>query len=75
MLRVVAVLGDRTPEYSLSVWHGLQHAAHDERYRADRPASCSIWLLRDYLRHLRGGPALLPRFRGQRIFDRILVTP
>ncbi|MEO4000381.1 monovalent cation/H+ antiporter subunit A [Mesorhizobium sp. CAU 1732] len=70
---VVAVLGDRTPEYSLSVWHGL-----------NLPLIMSVialiggillyMALRGYLRTCEDGPPIFRRFRGQRIFERILVT-
>ena len=70
---VVAVLGDRTPEYSLSLWHGF-----------NIPLLMSVvamvaglglyWLLRDYLRHCEEGPPYFRAIKGQRIFDRILVT-
>jgi multicomponent K+:H+ antiporter subunit A len=70
---VVAVLGDRTPTYSLSVWHGL-----------NVPLLMSVvalvaglvlyWALRDYLRHCEEGPPYFRRLKGQRIFERILVT-
>jgi len=70
---VVAVLGERTPQYSLSVWHGF-----------NLPLAMSVvalvggfllyWMLRDYLRHSVEGPPYFRRLKGQRIFERMLVT-
>ncbi len=70
---VESVLGDRTPEYSLSVWHGL-----------NVPLLMSLVALlggfvlyvamRDYLSRSEDGPPYLRRLRGQRLFERVLVT-
>ncbi len=70
---VESVLGDRTPEYSLSVWHGL-----------NVPLLMSLIALlggfvlyvamRDYLSRSEDGPPYLRRLRGQRLFERVLVT-
>ena len=70
---VVAVLGDRTPEYSLAVWHGI-----------NTPLIMSVialvtgvvlyLVLRRYLANSEDGPPLLRNLRGQRIFERVLVT-
>jgi len=70
---VIAVLGERTPQYSLSVWHGF-----------NIPLLMSIiamvaglglyWLLRGYLRDCEEGPPFFRNFKGQRIFERVLVT-
>ncbi|MGB6120074.1 MAG: monovalent cation/H+ antiporter subunit A [Mesorhizobium sp.] len=70
---VVSVLGDRTPEYSLSVWHGF-----------NVPLLMSVialvagfalyWLMRNYLRYCQEGPPFFRRFNGQQIFEQILVT-
>ncbi len=70
---VVAVLGENTPAYSLAVWHGFT-----------TPLLMSIvaltsglglyWLLRDYLRDCEEGPPYFRRLKGQRIFERLLVT-
>jgi multicomponent K+:H+ antiporter subunit A len=70
---VESVLGDRTPEYSLSIWHGF-----------NVPLLMSIialiggfvlyMLMRDYLSRCEDGPPYLRRLRGQRLFERILVT-
>ncbi|NGP17193.1 monovalent cation/H+ antiporter subunit A [Devosia aurantiaca] len=70
---VVSVLGDETPYYSLSVWHGF-----------NLPLIMSIVALIGggvlylafyrYLNGERDGTPLLHRFRGQRIFEKVLVT-
>lgn len=70
---VVAVLGQDTPHYSLSIWHGF-----------NLPLLMSIGalvggvilyiMLRPYLALGVEGPPLMRRLVGQRIFERILVT-
>jgi multicomponent K+:H+ antiporter subunit A len=70
---VVSVLGDRTPQYSLAVWHGFT-----------LPLIMSIIamvaglllyaLLRRYLAYCEPGPPGMRGLKGQRIFERILVT-
>ena len=69
---VVSVLGERTPYYSLAVWHGFT-----------TPLLMSVialagglilyFLLRGYLARFDVGPPGLRSLRGQRIFERILV--
>lgn len=70
---VESVLGDRTPEYSLSIWHGF-----------NVPLVMSLVALvggfllymamRDYLSRSEDGPPYLRRLKGQRLFERVLVT-
>ncbi len=70
---VVAVLGEDMPYYSLSIWHGF-----------NLPLLMSVialvagvllyWVLKDYLQACEEGPPFFRRFKGQRIFERILVT-
>lgn len=70
---VVSVLGDRTPEYSLSIWHGI-----------NLPLIMSVvalvagvalyFMLRGYLATCEDGTPFLRNLKGQRIFERILVT-
>ncbi len=70
---VESVLGDRTPEYSLSIWHGF-----------NVPLLMSLIALvggfllymamRDYLSRSEDGPPYLRRLKGQRLFERVLVT-
>jgi multicomponent K+:H+ antiporter subunit A len=70
---VYAVLGPDTPYYSLAVWHGF-----------NEPLLMSVialaggiilyWLLQRYLAKGIEGPPLIRRLKGQRIFERVLVT-
>src|SRR5690606_29725218 len=69
---VISVLGPETPYYSLSVWHGF-----------NLPLVMSVIALVGgiliyvpYYRHLRNidGVPLTRGLRGQRIFERLLVT-
>src|SRR5690606_19921432 len=70
---VVSVLGDQTPEYSLSVWHGFTLPL-----AMSAIAFCGgigLYLaLRKYLATAPEDPPGLRWLKGQRIFDRILVT-
>ncbi len=70
---VISVLGPDTPQYSLHVWHGF-----------NLPLAMSViamiggtalyFALHNYLAHAEDGPPILRHLRGQRIFERILVT-
>lgn len=70
---VVSVLGERTPQYSLAVWHGFT-----------LPLIMSVIamvgglllyaLLRRYLAYCESDPPGVRGLKGQRIFERILVT-
>ncbi|WP_144861039.1 monovalent cation/H+ antiporter subunit A [Mesorhizobium sp. J18] len=70
---VVSVLGERTPYYSLAVWHGF-----------NTPLLMSMialvgglvlyFFLKNYLARSEEDPPGLRGLRGQRIFERILVT-
>ena len=70
---VVAVLGDRTPEYSLAVWHGF-NVPLLMSIVALVAGAAFYWLLRDYLGQGEEGPPYFRALKGQRIFERILVT-
>jgi multicomponent K+:H+ antiporter subunit A len=70
---VVAVLGDRTPYYSLAVWHGF-NVPLLMSLLALLAGLAIYWVLRDYLRRCEEGPPLLRGLKGQRIFERLLVT-
>src|SRR5690606_31433061 len=69
---VISVLGDETPYYSLSVWHGFT-----------MPLLMSIiallggvilyFLIRNFARQI-DGPPFVRHLKGQRIFERIMVT-
>ncbi len=70
---VTSVLREQTPEYSLTVWHGF-----------NIPLLMSVialvgglalyWALRRYLTTSEDGPPVLRALKGQRIFERVLVT-
>ncbi len=70
---VVSVLGDRTPEYSLAVWHGINTPLIMSVVAL--ASGVLLYLsLRSYLARGEDGPPLFRELRGQRIFERILVT-
>jgi multicomponent K+:H+ antiporter subunit A len=70
---VVAVLGDETPRYSLAVWHGFNTPLLMSTIAL--VAGVLLYLsLRTYLARGEDGPPLFRELRGQRIFERILVT-
>lgn len=69
---VLSVLGDRTPYYSLSVWHGL-----------NLPLAMSImamaggifvYLVIGRYAYTVDGPPIVRHLKGQRIFERIMVA-
>jgi multicomponent K+:H+ antiporter subunit A len=67
-----AVLGPTLPEYSLAIWHGFT-----PELLMSVVAICggvAVYLmLRSYLL-VNEGPPLLRRIKGQRVFERVLVT-
>ncbi|GAA4525031.1 monovalent cation/H+ antiporter subunit A [Chelativorans composti] len=70
---VVAVLGERTPSYSLAVWHGFNLPLIMSSIAFT--AGILLYLaLRRYLATSPEDPPGLRWLKGQRIFDRILVT-
>ncbi|RDI52254.1 monovalent cation/H+ antiporter subunit A [Microvirga subterranea] len=70
---VRSVLGPDTPYYSLAVWHGF-----NEPLLMSVIALCGgvilYWLLQGYLAKGIDGPPIVRRLKGQRIFERVLVT-
>jgi multicomponent K+:H+ antiporter subunit A len=70
---VEAVLGAQTPEYSLAVWHGINTPLIMSTIALVTGVILYI-LLRGYLARSEEGPPLLRNLKGQRIFERILVT-
>jgi len=70
---VVSVLGARTPEYSLSVWHGFNIPLLMS-FIALSAGLVLYWFLRNYLRNCEEGPPYFRRIKGQHIFDQVLVT-
>lgn len=70
---VTSVLGSDTPEYSLSIWHGLTLPLLMSVSALGGGGVLYI-LLKDYLASCEEGPPYFRRLKGQRIFERILVT-
>ncbi len=70
---VMSVLNERTPEYSLAVWHGI-----------NTPLIMSVvalmggvllyLMMRNYLARCEDGPPGIRHLKGQRIFERLLAT-
>ncbi len=70
---VVSVLGDRTPEYSLAVWHGINTPLIMSLIALVGGAAL-YFVMKDYLAKCDDGPPLFRHLGGQRIFERVLVT-
>ncbi|WP_038542318.1 monovalent cation/H+ antiporter subunit A [Neorhizobium galegae] len=69
---VVSVLGPETPEYSLSIWHGVNLPLIMSAIAL--VGGTLLYLsLRKYLATCEDGPPILRNLKGQRIFERILV--
>ncbi len=69
---VVSVLREDTPQYSLSLWHGINLPLIMSVVALI--AGTAIYaLLKDYLSRCDDGPPVIRRLKGQRIFERILV--
>ncbi|WP_425326576.1 monovalent cation/H+ antiporter subunit A [Pseudaminobacter salicylatoxidans] len=70
---VESVLGPRTPQYSLSVWHGFNLPLAMSAIAL--VAGTLLYLaLRKYLQTCPEGPPVFRLIEGRRIFERILVT-
>src|SRR5690606_36531640 len=70
---VRAVTGPETPYYSLAVWHGFTLALLMSVIAL--LGGVTLYLsMQNYLKKGDERPPLLPRLRGQRIFENILVT-
>jgi len=70
---VLSVLGERTPEYSLAVWHGINTPLIMSLIALVGGAAL-YFVLKDYLARCDDGPPLFRQLTGQRIFERVLVT-
>ncbi|WP_348625564.1 monovalent cation/H+ antiporter subunit A [Rhizobium sp. AAP116] len=70
---VESVLGDQTPEYSLSVWHGINVPLLMSLIALLGGIGLYV-VMRDYLSRCEDGPPYLRCLRGQRLFERVLVT-
>ncbi|WP_105419647.1 monovalent cation/H+ antiporter subunit A [Neorhizobium sp. T25_27] len=69
---VVSVLGPETPEYSLSIWHGVNLPLIMSA-TALIGGTLLYLSLRKYLATCEDGPPILRNLKGQRIFERVLV--
>lgn len=70
---VVAVLGPRTPEYSLSVWHGV-NLPLIMSFASIVGGLVLYWFLRRELKIDADGAPGLRGIDGPRVFERVLVT-
>jgi multicomponent K+:H+ antiporter subunit A len=70
---VTAALGPATPAYSLVVWHGFTLPLVLSM-AALALGAVLYHVLKTYLAHSEEGPPFFRRLRGQRIFERALVT-
>ncbi len=70
---VVAVLGPKTPQYSLAVWHGFNLPLLMSTIAMIGGIALYL-MLRKYLMTAENGPGWLGRLDAQRIFERLLVT-
>ena len=71
---VESVLGQRTPKFSLAVWHGFNLPLIMSAVAL--VAGALLYLaLKDYLRHSPVGPPLLRHMNGRRLFERGVLVP
>ena len=70
---VASVLGDRTPYYSLAVWHGFNVPMIMSLVALSGGIGL-YFLMRSYLATGIEGPPVFRLLEGQRIFERVLVT-
>jgi multicomponent K+:H+ antiporter subunit A len=71
---VESVLGQRTPKFSLAVWHGFNLPLIMSAVAL--VAGALLYLaLKDYLRHSPVGPPLLRHVNGRRLFERGVLVP
>lgn len=70
---VIAVLGTETPHYNLALWHGFNLP-----FVMSLTALIGGFILfvfaRKYFKSCEGGPPFFRHLKGQRIFERVLVT-
>ena len=70
---VYAVMGPNAPYYSLAVWHGVNEPLLMSMI-ALTIGVFLYWLLQGYLAKGIEGPPVMRHLKGQRIFERVLVT-
>ena len=68
-----SVLGQSTPQYSLSIWHGLNLPLLMSMLALALGSAIYV-LFRHYFSQCDDGPPWFRHLRGQRIFERVLVT-
>ncbi|MCB5202469.1 monovalent cation/H+ antiporter subunit A [Neorhizobium sp. T786] len=68
-----SVLGESTPEYSLSIWHGFNIPLMMSLLALSMGIAIYV-VFRDYFSRCDDGPPWFRHLRGQRIFERVLVT-
>lgn len=70
---VTSVLGERTPQYSLAIWHGINTPLVMSTIALI--SGVLLYLaLGNYLARCEDGPPGIRHFKGQHIFDKVLVT-
>src|SRR5690606_32207480 len=69
---VTSVLGDQTPHYSLAVWHGFTVPLLMS-FIAMTGGAVLYYFIAGYLSRCEDGAPFFRHFRGQRIFERVLV--
>lgn len=70
---VMSVLGDRTPVYSLSIWHGF-NLPFVMSLIALFGGLTLYWLMRHYLARSDNGPPIFRHVHVQRLFERFMAT-
>lgn len=70
---VHSVLGQETPRYNLALWHGFNTPLVMSLIALVGGFILYI-LIRKYLKSCEGGPPFFRHLKGQRIFERVLVT-
>ncbi|KQZ48912.1 cation:proton antiporter [Rhizobium sp. Root149] len=70
---VMSVLGAKTPEYSLAIWHGFNIPLLMSAIALIGGVLIYV-AIRRYLAMCEDGPPFIRRLRGQRIFERVLVA-
>jgi multicomponent K+:H+ antiporter subunit A len=70
---VISVLGARTPDYSLAIWHGINTPLVMSMIALAGGVALYAALARTIARGPEG-PPLVRALKGQRIFERVLVT-
>lgn len=70
---VVSVLAEQTPVYSLAIWHGINTPLIMSTIALTGGVLLYL-ILQNYLARCEDGPPGIRHFRGQRIFERLLIT-